>query len=89
MLATPTRAASPIASTGPLELLNTVAHLREAAADLRTALDFDNVPGLYAMRAEWLRDRYTDLDELLAQLGAMRVQLAEYVRTAEDSTRTE
>ena len=71
-------------STGPRHVVSAISCLREAAADLDTALAFANIPGLFAAGAERLRDLYRDLDALLAQLDAMQVQFAEYVQAAED-----
>ncbi len=84
MLATPTRPRPPITAAGPQELLRAIARLYDGAVDLHTALELQNVPTLYAMNAEWLRSRYNDLGALLAQLAAMRAQLGEYVRAAEE-----
>jgi hypothetical protein len=72
-------------SANPQYLVETVSHLREAAVNLREALAFANIPGLFAAEAQQRRDLYTDLDALLAQLDAMRMQLAEYVEAAEDN----
>jgi hypothetical protein len=85
MVASSSRTLSGTLSTSPQDLVETVSHLREAAADLHAALEYPNIPSLFAAGAEWLRDLYTDLDALLAQLDAMRLQLAEYVQAAEDN----
>lgn len=62
-------------------------HLLKATADLGTALEFTNIPGLFAAESEHLRAFYRDLDALLAQLDALRLQFAEYVEAAEDDAR--
>jgi hypothetical protein len=85
MEATLTRPTSPLSRPGPQELLSTTVHLCEAAGDLCIALELNNAPDLHAMGAEWLRSCYRDLDALLAQLEAMRVQLAEYVKAADEA----
>lgn len=84
MLATTSRTTNSAPSTTPQYLVETVAHLREAAVNLREALAFAHTPSLFAAEAQQRRNLYTDLDALLAQLDAMRMQLAEYVEAAED-----
>src|SRR5262245_23125305 len=71
-----------IPSAGPRHLVRTISHLREAAAELDTALAITNIPSLFAAGPARLRDLYRDLDALLAQLDAMRLQFAEYVEAA-------
>lgn len=73
-----------IAATGTQHVVSAISHLREASADLDAALACSNIPSLFTAGAEQLRDRSRDLDALLAQLGAMRLQFAEYVQAAED-----
>jgi hypothetical protein len=70
-------------------MVSAVSHLQEAAADLDTALAFTNIPALFAAGPERLRDLSRDLDALLAQLDAMRLQFAEYVQAAEDDAGSE
>jgi len=82
----PTSATS---SSGPWHVASAISRLREAAADLDTALAFTNIPSLFAAGPERLRDLYRDLDALLAQVDAMRMQLAEYVEVAEDDAEPE
>jgi hypothetical protein len=52
-------------------------------------LELTNVPELFAAGSEQLRDSYRDLDALVAQLDAMRLQFAEYVDAAEEDARAE
>lgn len=70
-------------------MVSAISHLLTATADLSTALEFTNIPGLFAAGSEQLRDLYRELDALLAQLDAMRVQFAEYVEAADEDTRAE
>ena len=72
------------ARSGPQHVVSAIAHLREAAADLDTALAFTNIPGLFAAGSGRLCDLSRDLEALLAQLDAMRLQFVEYVQAAED-----
>ena len=76
-------------SNGPQQVVSAISHLQEAAADLDTALAYTNVPALFAAGFGQLRDLYRDLDALLAQLEAMRLQFAEYVEAAEDDAGAE
>jgi hypothetical protein len=69
-------------STGPRHVVGAISRLREAELD--TAMTLPNIPGLFAAGPERLRDLSRDLDALLAQLDAMRLQFAEYVEAAED-----
>lgn len=64
-----------------------ISHLLKATADLGTTLEFTNVPGLFAAGPEHLRAFSHDLDALLAQLDAMRLQFAEFVEAAEEDAR--
>jgi hypothetical protein len=70
-------------------MASAISRLRETAADLDTALAFTNIPGLFATGPERLRDLYRDLEALLAQLDAMRLQFAEYVEAAADEAEPE
>lgn len=74
---------SAISSTDPWHVVSAISHLREAASDLDTALAITNIPVLFAAGPERLRDLYRDLDALVAQLDAMRLQFAEFVEAAE------
>jgi hypothetical protein len=69
---------------GPRHVVSAISRLREAAADLDTALAFTNVPDLFAAGSVRLHNLYRDLDALLAQLDASRVQFSEYVQAAEE-----
>jgi hypothetical protein len=75
---------SAIASTDPWHVVSAISHLREAASDLDTALAITNIPVLFTAGPGRLRDLYRDLDALVAQLDAMRLQFAEFVEAAED-----
>jgi hypothetical protein len=72
------------ASCGIQGIISAVSHLREAVADLDAALAFSNIPDLFAAGSGRLRDLDRDLEALLAQLGAQRVQHAEFTQAAED-----
>jgi hypothetical protein len=84
MHATIIRPTSVIAATGIQYVVSAISSLREAEADLDVALACSNISSLYAAGPKQLRDLYRDLDALLAQLGAMRLQFAEYVQASED-----
>lgn len=84
MHATLNRPTSVIAGTGTQYVVSAISCLREAEADLDVALAWSNISSLYAAGPEQLRNLYRDLDALLAQLGAMRLQFAEYVQVAQD-----
>ncbi|HEV2458081.1 MAG TPA: hypothetical protein VGS80_06915 [Ktedonobacterales bacterium] len=86
---TSSRTTSISASSDPQHVVRAIARLREAAVDLDTALAFPNIPGLFAAGSGRLRDLSRDLEALLAQLDAMRLQFAEYVQAAEDDARSE
>ncbi|HEU5439160.1 MAG TPA: hypothetical protein VFU88_07700 [Ktedonobacterales bacterium] len=66
-----------------------ISHLLKATVDLSAALEFTNIPGLLGPGSEQLSDLYRDLDALLAQLDAMRLQIAEFVKAAEDDAQAE
>jgi hypothetical protein len=89
MLATRSGTPDSIPSADPQRMVGALRHLRAAAAELQAALDFANLPDLFAAEARRRRDLYTELDALLAQMDAMRVQLAELVRAAEADPRPE
>jgi hypothetical protein len=89
MLFKSTRFMRVIPSAGPRHVVRAISRLREAAADLDTALALTNVPSLFAAGPERLRDLSRDLDAPLAQLDAMRLQFAEYVQAAEDDAELE
>lgn len=78
-----------ISNSGYQRVTRGISHLLNATVDLGAALELTNVPGLFAARAEQLRESYRDLDALLAQLDAMRLQFAEYVELAEEGARVE
>jgi hypothetical protein len=84
MDATSSGPTSAIPSTGPRHVVSAISRLREAAADLDTALAFANIPGLFAAGPGRLRDLARDLEALLAQLDTRRLQVAAYVEAAED-----
>jgi hypothetical protein len=84
MSITISRPTSVLAATGAQHVVSAISHLREAEADLDMALACSNISSLYAAGPQQLRNLYRDLDALLAQLGAARLQFAEYVQTAED-----
>jgi hypothetical protein len=73
-----------VSNSGYQHVTRGISHLLKATTDLGTALELTNVPELFAARPEQLRDSYRDLDALVAQLDAMRLQFAEYVEAAEE-----
>jgi hypothetical protein len=84
MSITISRPTNVIATAGTQHVVSAISHLREASSDFDVALACSNIPSLFAAGAEQLRDLSRDLDALLAQLGAVRLQFAEYVQAAED-----
>ena len=84
MSITISRPTSILAATGAQQVFSAISHLREAEADLDMALACSSISSLYAAGPQQLRNLYRDLDALLAQLGAARLQLAEHVQAAED-----
>lgn len=77
------RTVNAMSSTDPHHVVSAISHLREAASDLDTALAFTNILCLFAAEPGRLRDLYRDLDALVAQMDAMRLQFAEFVEAAE------
>jgi hypothetical protein len=84
MQSTSSKATDALSTCESQHVVRAISHLLNATADLRTALEFTNIPGLFFAGPEQLRDLYRDLDALLAQLDAMRLQFAEYVEAAEE-----
>jgi hypothetical protein len=58
-----------VTSAGPRQVVSEFARLREAAADLDTALVFTNVPGLFSAGSGWLRDLCRDLEVPAGPIG--------------------
>jgi len=78
-----------ISNSDPWYVVSAISHLLDAASDLDTALAFTNIICLFAAGPGRLRDLYRDLDALVAQLDAMRLQFAEFVEAAEDDAEPE
>ena len=76
-------------SSGSKHVVRAISHLRKATANLDAALAFTNIACLLAAGPEQLGDLYRDLEALLAQLDAMRLQFAEYVEAGEQDARSE
>lgn len=72
-----------VSNSGYQHVTRGISSLLNATADLGTALELTNIPELFAAGPEQLRDSYRDLDALVAQLDALRLQFAEYVEAAE------
>jgi hypothetical protein len=75
-----------ISNSDPWYVVSAISHLRDAASDMDTALAFTNIVCLFTAGPGRLRDLYRDLDALVAQLDAMRLQFAEFVEAAENDT---
>lgn len=71
-------------SSGCHHIVSAIAHLQEAVTDLDAALAFSSIPEVFAAGSDRLRDLDSEMEALLAQLDAHRVQFAEYAQAAED-----
>jgi len=86
---TSSKTTSARSSSASQHVVKAIAHHRRATEDLDTAMGFTHIPDLFAAGSERLRDHYRDLEAVLAQLDAMRLQFAGYVEMAEEDARSE
>lgn len=86
---TSSKTTNALSNSASQHVVSAISHLLKATADLSMALEFTNIPGLFSAGSEQLHDLYRELDALLAQLDAMRLQLAEYVEAADEDTQAE